>query len=126
MLFRSRELARRDDGVTMNWWKEERGERIFIDFNQNNRDRTIASAYSLRPKPGAPVSTPLRWDEVPGCEAEAFTIDTVPTRVAEIGSVRGHRRGGGVAGPIARARGAARGGRVRRRAVAAAVREAGG
>ena len=49
-----RELARRDDGVTMDWWKEERGERIFVDFNQNSRDRTIASAYSLRPKPGAP------------------------------------------------------------------------
>ena len=49
-----RELEKRDDGVTMAWWKEERGERIFVDFNQNNRDRTIASAYSLRPIPGAP------------------------------------------------------------------------
>ena len=47
-----RELERRDDGVTTNWWKEERGERIFVDFNQNCRDRTIASAYSLRPLPG--------------------------------------------------------------------------
>src|SRR3954467_11421774 len=56
-----RELARRDEGVTMDWWKEERGERIFVDFNQNNRDRTIASAYSLRPQPGAPVSTPMTW-----------------------------------------------------------------
>ena len=52
------------DTVTTNWWKEERGERIFVDFNQNNRDRTIASAYSLRPIPGAPVSTPLRWEEL--------------------------------------------------------------
>ncbi len=52
-----RELERRDDGVTTNWWKEERGERIFLDFNQNNRDRTIASAWSLRAKTGAPVST---------------------------------------------------------------------
>src|SRR6478752_1474060 len=50
-----RELARRDDGVTVEWWKEERGERIFVDFNQNNRDRTIASAHSLRPLTGAPV-----------------------------------------------------------------------
>ena len=54
-----RELEKRDDGVTTAWWKEERGERIFVDFNQNYRDRTIASAYSLRPIPGAPVSTPM-------------------------------------------------------------------
>ena len=54
-----RELARRDPGVTVAWWKEERGQRIFVDYNQNCRDRTIASAYSLRPIPGAPVSTPL-------------------------------------------------------------------
>ena len=53
-----RELEKRDAGVTTKWWKEERGERIFVDFNQNNRDRTIASAYSLRPLPGAPVSMP--------------------------------------------------------------------
>ena len=59
-----RELEQRDDGVTTAWWKEERGERIFVDFNQNNRDRTIASAYSLRPIPGAPVSTPMTWDEL--------------------------------------------------------------
>ena len=59
-----RELERRDDGVTTAWWKEERGERIFVDFNQNCRDRTIASAYSLRPMPGAPVSTPMTWDEL--------------------------------------------------------------
>ena len=61
-----RELERRDDGVTTAWWKEERGERIFVDYNQNNRDRTIASAYSLRPIPGAPVSTPMTWDELAG------------------------------------------------------------
>ena len=47
--------------MTTAWWKEERGERIFVDYNQNCRDRTIASAYSLRPIPGAPVSTPLTW-----------------------------------------------------------------
>ena len=61
-----RELEKRDDGVTTAWWKEERGERIFVDFNQNCRDRTIASAYSLRPIPGAPVSTPMTWDELAG------------------------------------------------------------
>jgi len=59
-----RELERRDDQVTTAWWKEERGERIFVDFNQNCRDRTIASAYSLRPVLGAPVSTPLSWDDL--------------------------------------------------------------
>ena len=59
-----RELEKRDDGVTTAWWKEERGERIFVDFNQNCRDRTIASAYSLRPIPGAPVSTPMSWEEL--------------------------------------------------------------
>jgi DNA ligase D-like protein (predicted polymerase) len=74
-----RELARRDDGVTVNWWKEERGERIFIDYNQNCRDRTIASAYSLRPIPGAPVSTPLSWEELATVtDPAAFNLFTVP------------------------------------------------
>lgn len=59
-----RALAERDEQVTTAWWKEERGERIFVDYNQNTRDRTIASAYSLRPLPGAPVSTPMTWDEL--------------------------------------------------------------
>ena len=59
-----RELERRDDGVTTAWWKEERGERIFVDFNQNNRDRTIAGAWSLRARPGAPVSTPMTWEQL--------------------------------------------------------------
>ena len=81
-----RELARRlPDQVTTNWWKEERGERIFIDFNQNARDRTIASAYSIRPKPGAPVSAPLEWDEVPEVRPEDFTVSTMPTRFAQLG-----------------------------------------
>jgi DNA ligase D len=74
-----RELERRDEGVTTAWWKEERGERIFIDFNQNARDRTIASAYSLRPKPGAPVSTPLTWDELFDVDdPRQFNLLTVP------------------------------------------------
>ena len=66
-----RELEKRDDGVTTAWWKEERGERIFVDFNQNTRDRTIASAYSLRPIAGAPVSTPVTWDELAGLTSPA-------------------------------------------------------
>jgi DNA ligase D len=81
-----RELERRvPDQVTTSWWKEERGERIFIDFNQNARDRTIASAYSIRAKPGAPVSAPLHWDEVPEVRPEDFTVATMPTRFAQLG-----------------------------------------
>jgi DNA ligase D len=78
------ELARRDDGVTVSWWKEERGERIFVDFNQNNRDRTIASAYSLRPRPGAPVSTPLTWAELADLQdPRELNLFTVPERVRD-------------------------------------------
>ncbi|MEV7692365.1 non-homologous end-joining DNA ligase [Microbacterium sp. NPDC089189] len=81
-----RELARREpDRVTMNWWKEERGARIFIDFNQANRDRTMAGAYSPRALPDATVSTPITWDELPGVDPHAFTVHTVPARVREIG-----------------------------------------
>ena len=83
-----RELERRTDGVTTKWWKEERGERIFVDYNQNARDRTIASAYSLRPKPGAPVSTPVDWEELAEIEDPAvFNLFTVPDRVAERGDL---------------------------------------
>ena len=79
-----RELERRDPGVTTAWWKEERGERIFVDFNQNNRDRTIASAYSLRPQPGAPVSTPVTWDELSDLtDPRVFNLFTVPERLAD-------------------------------------------
>ena len=81
-----RELARRDSGVTVDWWKEERGERIFIDFNQNCRDRTIASAYSLRPIVGAPVSTPLTWEELAEVtDPREFNLFTVPERLAASG-----------------------------------------
>jgi DNA ligase D-like protein (predicted polymerase) len=81
-----RELERRLPGqVTTKWWKEERGERIFIDYNQNARDRTIASAYSIRPKPGAPVSAPLTWDELNDIAPEDFTVATMPARFAEVG-----------------------------------------
>ena len=81
-----RELARRlPDQVTTNWWKEERGERIFVDYNQNARDRTIASAYSVRPKPGAPVSAPVTWDELTEVQPEDFTVATMPARFADVG-----------------------------------------
>ncbi|HSE55485.1 MAG TPA: DNA polymerase domain-containing protein [Nocardioidaceae bacterium] len=80
-----RELERRTSGVTTKWWKEERGENIFVDYNQNARDRTIASAYSLRPLPGAPVSTPVTWDELPEVDPRELNLHTVPARFAEIG-----------------------------------------
>jgi DNA ligase D-like protein (predicted polymerase) len=82
----ARELERRlPDLVTTSWWKEERGERVFVDFNQACRDRTIASAYSPRPLPGAPVSTPVTWDELRGIDPKALTVRTVPGLLAERG-----------------------------------------
>jgi len=81
-----RELERRMPGrVTTKWWKEERGARIFVDYNQNARDRTIASAYSLRPKPGGPVSAPVTWEELTEVQPEDFTIATMPARFAAVG-----------------------------------------
>src|ERR1700742_3895431 len=81
----AREVERRaPDFATARWWKEER-EGVFVDFNQNAFDRTVASAYSVRATPDARVSTPLRWDEVPDCRAEDFTIATVPRRFADLG-----------------------------------------
>jgi len=81
-----RELERRLPGeVTTKWWKEERGERIFVDYNQNARDRTIASAYSVRPKPGAPVSAPVTWEELGECGPEDFTVATMPARFNQVG-----------------------------------------
>jgi DNA ligase D-like protein (predicted polymerase) len=75
----ARELERRlPDLVTTSWWKEERGERVFVDFNQACRDRTIASAYSPRPLPGAPVSMPVTWTELTTVSPGDFTILTVP------------------------------------------------
>jgi DNA ligase D-like protein (predicted polymerase) len=81
----AREVERRaPDIATSKWWKEER-HGVFLDYNQNAKDRTVASAYSVRPLPDARVSTPLRWEEVPGCEAAAFTVATVPERLARLG-----------------------------------------
>src|SRR6188474_1958438 len=76
--------ARMPGKATSKWWKEER-QGVFLDYNQNAKDRTVASAYSVRPLPDARVSTPLAWDEVPTCEPEAFTITTVPDRFATTG-----------------------------------------
>ncbi|WP_141892658.1 non-homologous end-joining DNA ligase [Microbacterium kyungheense] len=82
----AREVANRAPGLaTAQWWKEERGESVFVDFNQNAKDRTVASAYSIRPLPDARVSTPLGWDEVRARRPEEFTVLTVPERYAEIG-----------------------------------------
>jgi bifunctional non-homologous end joining protein LigD len=81
----AREVERRiPDLATSKWWKEER-HGVFIDYNQNAKDRTVASAYSVRPTPDARVSTPLTWEEVPDCDPEAFTIETVPERFASAG-----------------------------------------
>lgn len=80
----AREVERRAPSIaTSKWWKEER-HGVFIDYNQNAKDRTTASAYSVRPLPDARVSTPLRWDEVPHCEPGDFTVLTVPRRFAEL------------------------------------------
>ncbi len=84
----AREVERRLPALaTTSWWKEERGERVFIDYNQNARDRTIASAYSVRARPHAPVSTPVTWEELPDVDPRDFDIRTVPRRFAEIGDV---------------------------------------
>ncbi|MGE5827880.1 MAG: non-homologous end-joining DNA ligase [Micromonosporaceae bacterium] len=76
--------ARAPDLATSRWWKEER-HGVFVDYNQNARDRTTASAYSVRPTSDARVSTPVGWDEVAGCDPEAFTVATVPKRLATVG-----------------------------------------
>ena len=80
-----RALERRTTGVTTAWWKEERGANVFVDYNQNSRDRTIASAYSLRPLPGAPVSTPVGWEELDGLDPRSLNLFTVPPRLTERG-----------------------------------------
>jgi DNA ligase D-like protein (predicted polymerase) len=85
----AREVERRLPGlVTTAWWKEERGERVFIDYNQNARDRTIASAYSVRARSDATVSAPVTWEELPDVETEDFTLATMPGRFAELGDVQ--------------------------------------
>ena len=84
----SREIERRiPDEVTTDWWKEERGVKVFLDYNQNARDRTIAAAYSVRANPRATVSTPVTWSELADVEPNDFTISSVPQRFAELGDL---------------------------------------
>src|SRR5688572_8348553 len=81
----AREVERRAPSIaTSKWWKEER-HGVFLDYNQNAKDRTVASAYSVRPLPDARVSMPLAWDEVADCDPAAFTLVTAPARYAERG-----------------------------------------
>ncbi len=84
----AREVERRaPKKVTTAWWKEQRGKRVFIDFNQNARDRTVASAYSVRARDDAAVSAPVTWEELPEVETEDFTMTTMPARFAAVGDV---------------------------------------
>ncbi|GGX86481.1 non-homologous end-joining DNA ligase [Streptomyces hiroshimensis] len=85
----ARELERRSPKeITTAWWKEERGAKVFVDYNQTARDRTIASAYSVRPRPHAPVSAPLTWDEVAGdAVPEDFDLATMPARFEAVGDL---------------------------------------
>jgi DNA ligase D-like protein (predicted polymerase) len=83
----AREVERRAPGLaTSKWWKEER-QGVFVDYNQNARDRTVAAAYSVRPKPDARVSAPLRWDELDSCAPGDFTLWTMPGRFAQLGDL---------------------------------------
>ncbi|MPZ65064.1 MAG: ATP-dependent DNA ligase [Pseudonocardiaceae bacterium] len=84
----AREVGRRCDLVDLTWWRKDRDPAsVFVDYNQNARDHTIRSAYSVRGVPEAVVSTPLRWDELPDAEPRDFTIATVPERFARLGDV---------------------------------------
>lgn len=85
----AREVERRiPQHATTTWWRKDRDPaKVFIDFNQNARDHTMAAAYSLRGVPDARVSTPISWDEVPDADPREFTIDTVPGRFAELGDL---------------------------------------
>ena len=80
----AREVERRTELATSKWWKEER-HGVFVDYNQNARDRTIASAYSVRPVPDARVCCPITWEEVPDVEAADLRLDTVPERLRQVG-----------------------------------------
>jgi DNA ligase D len=85
----AREVERRaPDDVTTTWWRKDRDpKKLFVDYNQNARDHTIASAYSVRGNPEGTVSTPIRWDEIDDVDPKAFTIATVPARFAELGDL---------------------------------------
>jgi DNA ligase D-like protein (predicted polymerase) len=84
----AREVERRCDDVTTTWWRKDRDPaQLFVDYNQNARDHTIAAAYSVRGNPIGTVSTPIRWDEVDSVHPDDFTIATVPARFAELGDL---------------------------------------
>jgi DNA ligase D len=84
----AREVERRSAEVTTTWWRKDRDpEKLFVDYNQNARDHTIASAYSVRGNQRGTVSTPIRWDEVDTVEPDDFTLQTVPARFAELGDL---------------------------------------
>ena len=121
----AREVERRaPDLATTKWWKEER-HGVFVDYNQNARDRTVASGYSVRPTPDARVSCALEWDEVPDAEPGDLRIDTVPERLRTVGDPAADiDLNARLARPAARPRPARRGGRPRRRSVAAALPQA--
>ena len=122
----AREVERRAPALaTSKWWKEER-HGVFLDYNQNAKDRTVAGAYSVRPTPDARVSAPLTWDELDACEPADFTLATMPARFAAVGDPHaGIDDAPVLARRAARAVGAAGARGPRRRAVAAALREAG-
>ena len=83
----AREIERRaPELATSKWWKEER-HGVFLDYNQNAKDRTIAAAYSVRPRPDARVSAPLMWDEIDSCDPADFTLETMPSRFARAGDL---------------------------------------
>ena len=97
----ARELERRlPDLVTTRWWKEERGERVFVDFNQACRDRTLASAYSPRPLPHAPVSMPVTWEQLPQADPRRFTVDAAHEFLAEPDPRAGMGESAGDIGPL--------------------------
>ena len=84
----AREVERRTDEATTTWWRKDRDpSKVFVDFNQNARDHTIAAAYSVRATPDARVSAPMTWDEVPDCDPADFTVLTMPDRYAELGDL---------------------------------------
>ena len=121
----AREVERRaPDLATSKWWKEER-HGVFVDYNQNARDRTVASGYSVRPTPDARVSCALAWDEVPDAEPGDLRLDTVPERLKTVGDPAADiDLVPGSLDALARPRPPRRGGRTRRRALAAALPEA--
>jgi len=82
----ARELERRrPELITSAWWKEERGRRVFVDYNQNAPHKTVFGAWSVRARPSAQVSAPLTWEEIDAVHPDELTLSTVPARVAELG-----------------------------------------